>query len=108
MNNLGSESWFSGDGAIYKLPATAGGAPTLVVSAPAGARFQGLAIGLGGLSPPGFYAGDPANSRVVRVESSGTLTPVIAGVPTPGELRNDPVSKGMALLSADQVLFVLP
>jgi hypothetical protein len=108
MNNLGSEPWFSGDGAIYKLTTSAPGAPTLVASAAAGTRFAGLAIGLGGLFPAGLYAADPANSRVVKVESSGTLTPVIAGVPTPGEIRIDPVSKGMALLSADQVLFVLP
>jgi hypothetical protein len=104
MNDLGGESWFGGDGAIYKLTS---GAPTLVAKAPTGARFNGLAVGLGGLFPAGLYASNTANSQVVRVESNGTLTPVITGVPTPGELRIDPVSKGMALLSADQVLFFL-
>ena len=104
MNNLGGESWFGGDGAIYKLTS---GAPVLVAKAPTGARFNGLAVGLGGLFPAGLYASDTANSQVVRVESTGTLTPFITGVPTPGELRIDPVSKGMALLSADQVLFFL-
>jgi len=108
MNNLGGESWFGGDGAIYKLTGTAtGSAPVLLAKAPTGARFNGLAIGLGGLFPAGLYASDTANSQVVRVESTGTLTPVITGVPTPGELRIDPVSKGLALLSADQVLFFL-
>jgi hypothetical protein len=108
MNNLGGESWFGGDGAIYKLTGTAtSGTPVLVAKAPTGARFNGLAIGLGGLFPAGLYASDTANSQVVRVESTGTLTPVITGVPTPGELRIDPVSKGLALLSADQVLFFL-
>ena len=105
MNNLGSEPWFAGDGAIYKLTT---GAPTLVASAATGTRFSGLAIGLGGLFPAGLYAVDPTNSRVVRVESTGTLTPVVTGVPTPSEIRIDPVSKGMALISADQVLFILP
>jgi hypothetical protein len=108
MNNLGSESWFQGDGAIYKMSTAAPIAPTLVASAAVGTRFSGLAIGLGGLFPPGLYAADSSNSRVVKVESSGVLTPVLAGVPTPSEIRIDPVSKGMALLSADQVLFVLP
>ena len=114
MNNLGGESWFGGDGAIYKLTGTAtSSAPVLVAkaptapTAPTGARFNGLAIGLGGLFPAGLYASDTANSQVVRVESTGTLTPAITGVPTPGELRIDPVSKGLALLSADQVLFFL-
>jgi hypothetical protein len=108
MNNLGGESWFGGDGAIYKLTGTAtSSAPVLVAKAPTGARFNGLAIGLGGLFPAGLYASDTSNSQVVRVESTGVLTPVITGVPTPGELRIDPVSKGLALLSADQVLFFL-
>jgi hypothetical protein len=105
MNNLGSEPWFGGDGAIYKITT---GAPTLVASAAAGTRFTGLAIGLGGPFPPGLYAADSANSRVLKVESSGTLTPVVAGVPTPSEIRIDPISKGMALFSADQILFILP
>jgi hypothetical protein len=105
MNNLGSEPWFGGDGAIYKLTT---GAPTLLASAPTSARFTGLAIGLGGLFPAGLHAADSANSRVVKVESTGALTPVIVGVPTPSEIRIDPVSKGMALFSADQVIFVLP
>jgi hypothetical protein len=109
MNNLsGSETYFGGDGAIYKLTGTAtSSAPVLVAKAPTGARFNGLAIGLGGLFPAGLYASDTSNSQVVRVESTGVLTPVITGVPTPGELRIDPVSNGMALLSADQVLFFL-
>jgi hypothetical protein len=109
MNNVsGSETYFGGDGAIYKLTGTAtSSAPVLVAKAPTGARFNGVAIGLGGLFPAGLYASDTSNSQVVRVESTGTLTPVITGVPTPGELRIDPVSKGMALLSADQVLFFL-
>jgi hypothetical protein len=106
LNNLGSEPWFAGDGGIYKLGA---GAPTLVASAPTTtSRFAGLAIGLGGLFPAGLYAADSANSRIVRVESTGALTAVVTGVPTPSEIRIDPVSKGMALLSADQVLFILP
>jgi hypothetical protein len=84
-------------------------APTLVASAPAaGTRFMGLAIGLGGLFPAGLYAADYANSRIVKVESTGALTPVITGVPTPNDIRIDPVSKGMALESADQIIFVLP
>jgi hypothetical protein len=108
MNNLGGESYFGGDGAIYKLTGTAtSSAPVLVAKAATGARFNGLAIGLGGLFPAGLYASDTSNSQVVRVESTGTLTPVITGVPTPGELRIDPLSKGLALLSADQVLFFL-
>ena len=105
MNNLGSEPYFAGDGSIYKLTT---GAPTLVATAPASNRFSGLAIGLGGLFPAGLYAVDPANSRVVRVESTGTLTPVVTGIPTPNEIRIDPISKGMALLSADQIIFILP
>jgi hypothetical protein len=105
MNNSGSEPWFAGDGAIYKLTS---GAPVLLASPTTGTRFNGLAVGLGGLFPAGLYAADTANSRVVRVESTGILTPVVTGVPTPGEIRIDPVSKGMALLSADQVLFFLP
>jgi hypothetical protein len=105
MNNLGSEPWFGGDGAIYKMTT---GAPTLVASPAANTRFNGLAVGLGGLFPAGLYAADTANSRVVRVESTGTLTPVVVGVPTPSEIRIDPTSKGMALLSADQILFILP
>jgi len=108
MKNLGSEPWFGGDGAIYKLTVGAPAAPTQVASASAGARFTGLAIGLGGLFPAGLYAGDPANSRVVRVESGGTLTPVITGVPTVGEIRIDPVSKGMAVATNNQVIFILP
>jgi hypothetical protein len=108
MNNLGSEPWFAGDGGIYKLTTAAPTAPTLVASAATGTRFSGLAIGLGGLFPAGLYAVEPANSRVVKVESTGTLTPVVVGVPTASEIRVDPVSKGMALLSADQVLFLLP
>jgi hypothetical protein len=32
----------------------------------------------------------------------------VVGVTTPGEIRIDPVSKGMALTTADQVIFVLP
>ena len=106
MNNLGSEPWFGGDGAIYKLTTT--GAPALVATPPAGASFTGLAVGLGGLFPAGLYAADSANSRVVKVESNGTLTPAVTGVPTPSELRIDPVSTGLALFSADQVLFLLP
>jgi hypothetical protein len=108
MNNLGGESWFGGDGAIYKMPTLTTGAPTLVAKASTGARFAGLAIGLGGLFPAGLYAADPPNSRVVKVESSGILTPVVGGVPTPSEIRIDPISKGMALISADQIIFVLP
>jgi hypothetical protein len=109
MNNLGGESWFGGDGAIYKLTGTAtSSAPVLVAKAPTGARFNGLAVGLGGLFPAGLYASDTFNSQVVRVESTGTLTPVITGVPTLGELRIDPVSKGLALRSADAtILFFL-
>jgi hypothetical protein len=106
MSNLGSDPWFGGDGAIYKL--ATGAAPALVASAPTGSRFTGLAIGLGGLFPAGLYAADPANSRVVRVESTGSLTPVVVGVPTPSEIRIDPASKGMALFSADLIIFVLP
>lgn len=105
MNNAGNEPWFSGDGAIYKLTT---GAPTLVANPSPGTRFSGLAVGLGGLFPPALYAFDPSRSYVVRVESTGALTPVVAGVPTASEIRIDPVSKGMALLSADQVLFILP
>jgi hypothetical protein len=110
MNNLsGSETYFGGDGAIYKLTGTAtSSAPVLVAKAPTGARFNGVAIGLGGLFPAGLYASDTSNSQVVRVESTGTLTPVITGVPTLGELRIDPVSKGLALRSADAtILFFL-
>jgi hypothetical protein len=107
MNNLGGESWFSGDGAIYKI--VAGGAPTLVANPPAaGTRFLGLAVGLGGLFPAGLYAGDPANGRVVKVDSTGALTPVVTGIPSAGELRIDPVSKGMAITGGDQIVFVLP
>lgn len=69
---------------------------------------MGLAIGLGGLFPAGLYAVDSTNSRVVKVESSGALTPAVTGIPGPSEIRIDPVSKGMALLSADQVLFIPP
>jgi Cys-rich repeat protein len=76
----------------------------LVAKAPTGARFNGLAVGLGGLFPAGLYASDTFNSQVVRVESTGALTPVITGVPTLGELRIDPVSKGLALRSADAAL----
>jgi hypothetical protein len=106
MNNLGSEGWFSGDGAIYSLTT---GTPTLLAKAPSTtSRFTGLAIGQGGLFPAGLYAADSANSRIVKVESTGALTPVIVGVPTPSEIRIDPVSKGMAMYSGDQVIFVLP
>ncbi len=59
------------------------------------------------LFPAGLYAADPANSRVVKVESTGILTPVVVGVPTPSEIRIDPSSDGMALFSADQIIFVL-
>lgn len=105
MINQAGESYFGGDGAIYKLTGTATtGTPVLVAKAPTGARFNGLAVGLGGLFPAGLYASDTFNSQVVRVESTGTLTPVITGVPTLGELRIDPVSKGLALRSADAAL----
>lgn len=105
MKNLGSEGWFAGDGAIYKVTT---GAPILVASPPANARFSGLAVGLGGLFPAGLYASNTASTQVAKVESNGTLTPVISNVPTPSELRIDPVSKGMAMFSAEQVLFFLP
>ena len=110
MNNLGGEAWFSGDGAIYSMTlGTTTGSPTLVAQPPSTtSRFTGLAIGLGGLFPAGLYAADSANARVVRVENTGTLTPVITGVPAAGEIRIDPVSKGMALSSGEQVIFVLP
>jgi len=108
MNDLGGEPWFGGDGAIYKMTTLTANAPTLVAKASTGSRFAGLAIGLGGLFPAGLYAADAINSRIVRVESAGTLTPIVVGVPTPGEMRIDPNSKGMALISADQIIFVLP
>jgi hypothetical protein len=110
MNNLGGEPWFSGDGAIYSMTlGTTTGSPTLVAKPTSTtSRFTGLAIGLGGLFPAGLYAADSANARVVRVEATGTLTPVITGIPTASEIRIDPVSKGMALFSGEQVIFVLP
>ncbi|PIQ23468.1 hypothetical protein COW36_09225 [bacterium (Candidatus Blackallbacteria) CG17_big_fil_post_rev_8_21_14_2_50_48_46] len=104
LNRIEAGSWWgSGPGVrgVYKV---ADGVATLYAQAAEGTDWDGLAYADKGPLGAGLYTLERQTGNLLKIQTDGTATPVVKGLPKPSELRFDPQTGNLTVVCEGQYL----